>query len=57
VNRPSYQPEDLSSNAKFVELFQVAALVNSTALLYPEEKGSSTEISLLKYFSKMAVNY
>ena len=57
MNRPSYQPEDLSSNAKFVELFQVAALVNSTALLYPEEKGSSTEISLLKYFSKMAVNY
>jgi Ca2+ transporting ATPase len=31
--------------------------VNSTALLVPEEKGSSTEIALLKYFQKMGVDY
>jgi Ca2+ transporting ATPase len=31
--------------------------VNSTALLFPEEKGSSTEIAMLKYFQKMGVNY
>jgi len=31
--------------------------VNSTALLEPEEKGSSTEVALLKYFKKMNVDY
>jgi Ca2+ transporting ATPase len=38
-------------------LFKIATLVNSTALLFPEEKGSSTEISLLKYFGKMGISY
>lgn len=42
--------ESLSPNPRFVELFKIATLVNSTALLRPEEKGSSTEIALLKYF-------
>lgn len=35
-------PESLSPNADFVEFFKIATLVNSTALLLPEEKGSST---------------
>jgi len=35
----------------------VASLVNSTALLRPEEKGSSTELAVLKYFEKMDVKY
>jgi Ca2+ transporting ATPase len=50
-------PESLSPNPDFVEFFKIATLVNSSALLLPEEKGSSTEISLLKYFRKMGVNY
>jgi len=47
----------LSSNAEYIELFKICSLVNSTALLEPEEKGSSTEVALLKYFKKMNVNY
>lgn len=50
-------PKSLSTNPEFIELFKIGCLVNSTALLYPEEKGSSTEIALLKYFAKMGVNY
>ena len=48
---------DLSLNEEFNELFKVASLVNSTALLRPEEKGSSTELAILKYFEKMNVKY
>lgn len=50
VTAEKLTPESLSTNTNFVELFKIATLVNSTALLYPEEKGSSTEIALLKYF-------
>lgn len=38
-------------------MFKIASLVNSSALLKPEEKGSSTEIAILKYFEKMGVDY
>lgn len=31
-------------------------MVNSTAMLEPEEKGSSTEIAILKYFKRMGIN-
>ena len=48
---------DLSLNAEFNELFKVATLVNSTAMLRPEEKGSSTEIAILKFFEKMSIKY
>lgn len=51
------ESSDLSNNAEYVELFKIASLVNSTALLEPEEKGSSTEIAVLKYFHKMGVRY
>ena len=44
------EDQDLSINAEFNELFKVSTLVNSTALLRPEEKGSSTELAVLKYF-------
>jgi hypothetical protein len=33
---------DLSNNKEFNELFMIASIVNSTAQLLPEEKGSST---------------
>ena len=48
---------DLSNNKEFNELFMIASLVNSTAQLQPEEKGSSTEIAILKYFKRMGINY
>jgi Ca2+ transporting ATPase len=48
---------ELSSNKQFNELFKIASLVNSTAQLDPEEKGSSTEIAILKYFKRMGTNY
>ena len=51
------EEKDLSINAEFNELFKVSTLVNSTAMLRPEEKGSSTELAVLKYFEKMNVKY
>lgn len=57
VTADKLAPDSLSPNPNFIELFKIATLVNSTALLQPEEKGSSTEIALLKYFEKMGVNY
>lgn len=48
---------DLSKNAEFNELFMIASMANSTAQLEPEEKGSSTEIAILKYFKRMGINY
>jgi hypothetical protein len=34
----------------------MASMLNSTAQLDPEEKGSSTEIAILKYFKRMGIN-
>ena len=48
---------DTFRSENFNELFKIASLVNSTALLKPEEKGSSTEIAVLKYFQKMNIDY
>lgn len=41
----------------FAELFSVGCCVNSTALLRPEVKGSSTEIAVLKLLEQMGYNY
>jgi Ca2+ transporting ATPase len=38
-------------------LFKIATCVNGTALLRPEEKGSATEIAILKYLEKVGVDY
>ena len=38
-------------------MFKVATCVNGTALLRPEEKGSATEIAILKYMEKVGVDY
>lgn len=51
------EESDLSKNPEFNELFKIASMVNSTAQLQPEEKGSSTEIAILKYFKRMGVDY
>ena len=50
-------PDSLSTHKFFTEKFTIACLVNSPALLEPEEKGSPTEIAFLKYFKKLGVNY
>ena len=55
--KEEYTDTDLSNNKEYVELFKIASLVNSSAMLRPEEKGSSTEIAILKYFDKMGVKY
>lgn len=47
---------ELSHHKEFIELFKIATCVNSTAQLEPE-KGSSTEISILKYVQKLGVNF
>jgi Ca2+ transporting ATPase len=49
------EQQDLSQNKQFNELFKIAALVNSSAEIEPEEKGSSTEVAILKFFKKMGV--
>ena len=38
-------------------MFKIGICVDSTAILQPTEKGSSTEIALLKYITKVGVNY
>ena len=48
--------ESLSQNKDYVEYFKIASILNSAALLEPEEKGSSTEISILKYLTKMDID-
>lgn len=48
---------DLTKNEDFLDLFKIATCVNGTALLRPEEKGSATEIAILKYLEKVGVNY
>lgn len=39
------------------ELFSVGCCVNSTAMLRPEVKGSSTEVAILKLLEQMGYNY
>lgn len=53
----SYQISNLSTSKDFTDYFTVASCVNGTAQLLPEEKGSSTEIAILKYFQKMGIDY
>ena len=50
LHKETLQESDLSRNEEYNELFKIASLVNSSAILRPEEKGSSTEIAMLKYF-------
>lgn len=50
VHKKTLTENDLSLNEEYNELFKISSLVNSTALLRPEEKGSSTELAVLKYF-------
>ena len=57
IHKKTLEENDLSINAEFNELFKVATLVNSSAMLFPEEKGSSTEIAILKFFDKMNCKY
>ena len=57
VHKKTLTENDLSLNEEYNELFKISSLVNSTALLRPEEKGSSTELAVLKYFQKMNVQY
>ena len=47
---------DLSNNKQFNELFKIASMVNSSAQIDPVEKGSSTEVALLKYFKRMGIS-
>jgi Ca2+ transporting ATPase len=47
----------LTQNEEWGDLFKIGSCVNSTAILLPEEKGSSTEIALLKYLQKMNIKY
>jgi Ca2+ transporting ATPase len=47
----------VTSNQEWAEMLKIGACVDSTANLLPEEKGSSTEISLLKFMAKLGVNY
>jgi Ca2+ transporting ATPase len=41
----------------FAELFSVGCCINSTALLRPEVKGSSTEVGIIKLVEQMGYNY
>jgi Ca2+ transporting ATPase len=38
-------------------MFKIATCVNGTALIRPGEKGSATEIAILKYMDKVGVKY
>lgn len=53
ISIDSYQErlslQDLSRSKEWLDLFTINACVNSSAHLLPEEKGSSTEIAILKY--------
>ena len=56
VHNKDLKIQDLTQNYEFLELFKVATCVNGTALLRPEEKGSATEIAILKYFKRMGID-
>lgn len=49
--------DEISQCKNWSELVKMCISVNSTANLYPEEKGSSTEIALLKFLEKTGVDY
>lgn len=49
THKEKYETTDLTMNNEFLEIFKIATCVNGTAQLQPEEKGSSTEIAILKY--------
>lgn len=55
--KDSMPESDLSRNQQYLQLFKIAALVNSTAITEPEEKGSSTQLAILKYFAKLGAKY
>ena len=55
--KDKYEQKELSDNPEFNELFKISSLVNSSAHLEPEEKGSSTEIALIKYCLKLNAHY
>ncbi len=57
VHKENPSLDDLTSNAEYLELLKIATCVNGTALLRPEEKGSATEIAILKYLDKVNVDY
>ena len=57
TSQESFKPSDISNSQEYFDLFKVATCVNSSAFLLPEEKGSSTEISILKYMKKMGIDY
>ena len=42
IHSNSYNEDQISYNKDYIEVFKIASLVNSTAMLRPEEKGSST---------------
>jgi magnesium-transporting ATPase (P-type) len=42
---------------KMAEMFSVNCCVNSTALLRPEVKGSSTEVAIIKLLEQLGFNY
>jgi len=42
---------------EFSELFLIQCCANSAAVLRPEQKGSSTEIALIKLVEQMGLNY
>jgi Ca2+ transporting ATPase len=45
------------NNPEYIELLKMNACVNGTAELFPEEKGSSTEIAILKYMKRCGIEY
>lgn len=49
--------EDITTNQDWLEMFKINSCVNSTAMLYPDEKGSSTEIAILKFLEKNNIQY
>ncbi len=49
--------EQVSKNNKFIELFRLNTCVNGAAELEPEEKGSSTEIAILKFIRRCGIDY
>jgi Ca2+ transporting ATPase len=41
----------------FADLFIISTCVNSTAILRPEQKGSSTEVALIKLVEQCQIDY
>lgn len=47
----------LPKNPDYIELLKLNSCINGTAELLPEEKGSSTEIAILKYMKRCGIDY